>query len=119
MTPCAHTKTKTETLDRDLRPEEIAKAESVTNVEGLGREGEPGPNVSVPIFEASTNRIAFVSEIATEDLTASLAAEWLASGNADSATAVLPQLRDRFGLSAREAIEACRQAALIRARAYR
>ncbi|QKC81523.1 hypothetical protein EB232_07575 [Mesorhizobium sp. NZP2077] len=119
MTPCAHTKTKTKTLDRDLRPEEIAKAESVTSVEGLRREEEPGPNVSVSIFEASANRIASVSEIATDDLTAKLAAEWLAAGNADSAAAVLPQLRDRFCLSAIEAIEACRQAAIIRAGAYR
>lgn len=47
VTPCAHTKTKTETLDRDLRPEEIAKAEIVTNVAWLGREEAPGPTVSV------------------------------------------------------------------------
>jgi len=48
-----------------------------------------------------------------------LAAEWLAAGNADSAAAILPQLRDRFDLSVKDAIEACRQAALIRAKAYR
>lgn len=38
VTGCAHTKTKTKTLDRDLRPEEIAKAETVTKVaRGLWR----------------------------------------------------------------------------------
>lgn len=46
VTPCAHTKTRPETLDRDLRPEETAKAENVTNVAGLWREEEPRANGS-------------------------------------------------------------------------
>lgn len=49
----------------------------------------------------------------------SQAAEWLASHHTDRTGAVLPQLRNRFSLSVKESIEACRQAALIRARAYR
>ena len=47
VTPCPHTKTKTKTLDRDLRPEEIANAEIVTNVAWLGKD-EPSTNGSAP-----------------------------------------------------------------------
>lgn len=45
------------------------------------------------------------------------AAQWLATGGADKAKAIVPQLRDRFNLSARDACEAIREANLIRARA--
>jgi hypothetical protein len=45
------------------------------------------------------------------------AALWLATGGADKTKAVVPQLRDRFYLSARDACEAIREANLIRARA--
>lgn len=46
------------------------------------------------------------------------AAEWLVAHHTNHAV-VLPRVRAQFGLSLRESIEACRQAALIRARAYR
>ncbi|UVK57580.1 hypothetical protein DBIPINDM_008188 (plasmid) [Mesorhizobium sp. AR02] len=45
------------------------------------------------------------------------AAQWLATGSADRGKAVVPQLQERFALPLKEAVEACRQAALIRARA--
>ncbi|RVD55971.1 MAG: hypothetical protein EOS30_09860 [Mesorhizobium sp.] len=44
------------------------------------------------------------------------AAHWLATGGADKAHAVLPQIRKRFNLSIAEAIAAEREANLIRAR---
>ena len=46
------------------------------------------------------------------------AARWLATGGSDKSRAPVPQLRERFGLSAGEAIEAIREANLIRARAH-
>jgi hypothetical protein len=46
------------------------------------------------------------------------AAHWLATGCADRTKALVPQLRELFALSAKDAIEACRLAALIRARAH-
>ncbi|TIT64342.1 MAG: hypothetical protein E5W90_22850 [Mesorhizobium sp.] len=46
------------------------------------------------------------------------AARWLATGGADKAHAVLPQIRKRFNLSITEAIAAEREANLIRARAH-
>ncbi|BCG88485.1 hypothetical protein MesoLj113c_45950 [Mesorhizobium sp. 113-3-9] len=45
------------------------------------------------------------------------AAQWLATGGADKAHAVLPQIRKLFNLSIAEAIHAEREANLIRARA--
>ncbi|SIT56250.1 hypothetical protein BQ8794_270077 [Mesorhizobium prunaredense] len=47
-----------------------------------------------------------------------LAANWLATGSADRTKAVIPQLQERFALPLKDAVEACRQAALIRARAH-
>jgi hypothetical protein len=47
-----------------------------------------------------------------------LAATWLATGSADRSKAIIPQLQERFSLPLKEAVEACRQAALIRARAH-
>jgi hypothetical protein len=46
------------------------------------------------------------------------AARWLATGGSDKTRAPVPQLRERFGLSLAEAVEAIREAALIRARAH-
>jgi hypothetical protein len=45
------------------------------------------------------------------------AALWLATGGADKTNAIVPQLREQFGLSAVEACAAIREANLIRARA--
>ncbi|MER8464195.1 hypothetical protein [Mesorhizobium sp. M1396] len=47
-----------------------------------------------------------------------LAATWLATGSADRSKAIIPQLQERFSLPLKDAVEACRQAALIRARAH-
>ncbi|WP_197031539.1 hypothetical protein [Mesorhizobium ciceri] len=47
-----------------------------------------------------------------------LAATWLAPGSPDRTKAVIPQLQERFSLPLKDAVEACRQAALIRARAH-
>lgn len=46
------------------------------------------------------------------------AAQWLATGGADKARAAVPQLREKFGLSATEAVEALRESRLILARAH-
>jgi len=46
------------------------------------------------------------------------AALWLATGGADKTHAVVPQLRERFGLSTPQAIAAIREANLIRARSH-
>lgn len=46
------------------------------------------------------------------------AAQWLATGGADKTKAVVPQLRERFSLSAVDACEAIREANLIRARSH-
>ncbi|MCA0000943.1 MULTISPECIES: hypothetical protein [unclassified Mesorhizobium] len=46
-----------------------------------------------------------------------LAASWLATGSADRTKAIIPQIQERFALPLKDAVEACRQAALIRARA--
>lgn len=46
------------------------------------------------------------------------AARWLATGGSDRARPPVPQLRERFGLSPAEAVEAIREANLIRARAH-
>ncbi|TPJ52734.1 hypothetical protein [Mesorhizobium sp. B2-6-4] len=43
------------------------------------------------------------------------AAQWLATGGADKAHAILPQIRKRFNLSIADAIAAEREANLIRA----
>ena len=45
------------------------------------------------------------------------AALWLATGGRDKGRAVVPQLIERYGLTAAQACEAIRQANLIRARA--
>ncbi|MCF6124371.1 hypothetical protein EN904_14800 [Mesorhizobium sp. M7A.F.Ca.CA.001.07.2.1] len=47
-----------------------------------------------------------------------LAATWLATGSADRTKAIIPQIQERFKLPLKDAVEACRQAALIRARAH-
>ncbi|MER9533017.1 hypothetical protein NKI89_24870 [Mesorhizobium sp. M0309] len=46
-----------------------------------------------------------------------LAAVWLATGGADKSKAVIPQIRERFSLSALQAVEAVRKSHLVRARA--
>ena len=46
------------------------------------------------------------------------AARWLAGGGADRSTAILPQLMSQFGLTAKQAIDAVREAGLITARAH-
>ncbi len=45
------------------------------------------------------------------------AAQWLATGGADKSRSPVPQLRERFGLCAKGACEAIREAQLMRARA--
>lgn len=46
------------------------------------------------------------------------AATWLATGGAQQGRAVVPQLRDKFNLSASDACAAIREANLIKARAH-
>ena len=46
------------------------------------------------------------------------AARWLVLGERDKSRSTIPQLRERFRLSLKQASEACREAALIRARAH-
>ncbi|RVD31438.1 hypothetical protein [Mesorhizobium sp. M4B.F.Ca.ET.017.02.2.1] len=46
------------------------------------------------------------------------AAHWLAAGGADRSKAAVPQLRQRFGLTAAEAVAAIRESNLIQARAH-
>lgn len=46
----------------------------------------------------------------------SRAADWLMEPRAEKARATVPELRGRFGLSARDAIEAIKEANLRRAR---
>ncbi|WP_164480448.1 hypothetical protein [Mesorhizobium sp. Root552] len=46
------------------------------------------------------------------------AATWLATGGAQQGKAVVPQLRDKFNLSASDACAAIREANLIKARAH-
>lgn len=86
VTGCAHTKTKTETLDRDLRLAQIAKAQpAISAARGLWRKREPGSNVgsrqetrwpnwkncinaeiiSSAVSESSCNSITSSSPIAT------------------------------------------------------
>jgi hypothetical protein len=48
----------------------------------------------------------------------SLAAKWLATGSADKSKAVVPQLKERFGLTALQAVEAMRESNLMLARAH-
>jgi hypothetical protein len=43
-----------------------------------------------------------------------LAAEWIASQDDHTGRAVIPDLRQRFGLTTEQAIEACRRATIIR-----
>lgn len=61
VTPCAHTKTKTKTLDRDLRPEEIADAFATDLSHGLGKE-EPDRNVGASSAEAANVTVNVDSE---------------------------------------------------------
>lgn len=49
------------------------------------------------------------------DLAVGEAAQWLATGSADKNKAVIPQLQERYALPLKDAVEACRQAALLRA----
>ncbi|MEW9837297.1 hypothetical protein [Mesorhizobium marinum] len=44
------------------------------------------------------------------------AAQWLAFGGADKSRPVIPQLRSKFSLTTKSAVEAIREANLIRAR---
>ncbi|TGT47322.1 hypothetical protein EN812_05975 [Mesorhizobium sp. M4B.F.Ca.ET.169.01.1.1] len=50
--------------------------------------------------------------------TVSAAAHWLATSDRDKARAAVPQVREKFGLSAAEAVEALRESRLILARAH-
>ncbi|MDG4908440.1 hypothetical protein P9228_18610 [Mesorhizobium sp. WSM4898] len=52
----------------------------------------------------------------TSDIAA--AAQWLATGGVDRTRAAVPQIRQRFGLTAAEAIAAIRESNLIKARAH-
>lgn len=47
-----------------------------------------------------------------------LAAIWLATGSADRTKALVPQLQDRFGLTALQAVQAMRESRLVLARAH-
>lgn len=46
------------------------------------------------------------------------AASWLATGSADRSKPVVPQLRQRFGLTALQAVQAMREANLVKARVH-
>lgn len=46
-----------------------------------------------------------------------LAANWLATGSADRTKALVPQLQDRFGLTALQVVQAMRESRLVLARA--
>ncbi|MDX8438333.1 hypothetical protein [Mesorhizobium australafricanum] len=46
------------------------------------------------------------------------AALWLATGGIDRTKAAVPQIRQRYGLTAAQAVEAIRRAQLIKARAH-
>lgn len=46
------------------------------------------------------------------------AASWLATGSADRSKPVVPQLKERFGLTALQAVQAMREANLVKARAH-
>jgi hypothetical protein len=46
------------------------------------------------------------------------AARWIVYGERDKSRSVIPQLREKFGLSLKQATAACREASLIRARAH-
>lgn len=46
-----------------------------------------------------------------------LAAAWLATGSADRTKALVPQIQDRFGLTALQSVQALRESHLIKARA--
>ncbi|BCH12106.1 hypothetical protein MesoLj131c_63640 [Mesorhizobium sp. 131-3-5] len=52
------------------------------------------------------------------DLAITEAAKWLAAESADGSKAVISQLQGRFALPFKDAVEACLQAALIRARSH-
>ncbi|TPL49210.1 hypothetical protein FJ937_17170 [Mesorhizobium sp. B2-4-4] len=58
------------------------------------------------------------AEIGNTQSLVDLAATWLATGSADRSKAIIPQIQERFTLSLKDAVEACRQAAVIRARAH-
>ncbi|MFK0687970.1 hypothetical protein ACFX5Q_07165 [Mesorhizobium sp. IMUNJ 23033] len=47
-----------------------------------------------------------------------LAAMWLATGGADKSKATIPQVRERFGLSALQAVQAVRESNLVLARSH-
>ena len=54
----------------------------------------------------------------TENTSITAAARWLATSSpSERSGPIVPELRRRFGLTALQATEACREAALIRARA--
>ncbi|PAQ09539.1 hypothetical protein [Mesorhizobium temperatum] len=46
------------------------------------------------------------------------AAKWLATGSADRTKALVPQLQDKFGLTALQAVQAMRESRLVQARAH-
>ncbi|TIU24400.1 MAG: hypothetical protein E5W49_00505 [Mesorhizobium sp.] len=46
------------------------------------------------------------------------AARWIATGGADKTKATVPQIRERFGLSALQAVQAMRESRLVQARAH-
>ena len=45
-------------------------------------------------------------------------ARWIVLGERDKSKSLIPQLREQFGLSLKQAAAACREASLIRARAH-
>ncbi|MER8520209.1 hypothetical protein NKI48_29725 [Mesorhizobium sp. M0644] len=47
-----------------------------------------------------------------------LAASWLATGSADGTKALVPQLQDRFGLTALQSVQAIRESRLAQAKAH-
>ncbi|MER9912222.1 hypothetical protein NKJ71_16485 [Mesorhizobium sp. M0050] len=52
------------------------------------------------------------------DSTVDLAANWLGTGSVDRTKAILPQLQDKFGLTALQAVQAIRESRLVLARAH-
>ncbi|MER8567602.1 hypothetical protein NKH85_17190 [Mesorhizobium sp. M0924] len=52
------------------------------------------------------------------DSPVNLAANWLATGSVDRTKAIVPQLQDKFGLTALQAVQAMRESRLVLARAH-
>ncbi|TJV42388.1 MAG: hypothetical protein E5Y02_14735 [Mesorhizobium sp.] len=58
------------------------------------------------------------AEIGNTQNSVDLAASWLATGSADRTKALVPQLQERFGLTALQAVQAMRESRLVLARAH-